>query len=155
MKSPVRFNIKSGYTLIEVLIVVAIVAVVVGMSMVIGFNAVPQTNVASERDLLVSYLISARGRAIANVDQKAQGVRVTPTTLVIFEGSVYASSSSNRTITRTSNITIKDQTGTTTFDTIFKQLSADLLTSTSTITLSESGTDDQIVTVNQFGGLDW
>lgn len=160
MTSPRLFNtnkrVSGGFSLIEILVVIAILSVVLGIGSIYGFSAIPQSGIISERDSLAAFLISTRGKALANVDEEPHGLRITPDSFIIFEGDTFnASDPDNQTIDRTSEVTIEDDSSNTTFDVIFKQLSGDVADGDGNITLSQDGAEDQAIAINAFGGIDW
>ena len=87
------FSRKRGFTLLEVMIVIAILAVVMGATMSSGFGFYTSQSLMGERDGLVSLLRHARGRAMNNTNQSNHGVYVSTSTnqYVLFQGDSYAS----------------------------------------------------------------
>ena len=79
-------NYKNGFTLIEILVVIAVLVVIIGFSMVVDFSSFKGNTFISERDTIVSALQRARSRAMANLGQTTYGVCFTSPNYVIFKG---------------------------------------------------------------------
>jgi prepilin-type N-terminal cleavage/methylation domain-containing protein len=140
---------KRGFSLIEMLVVLGLVALVAGASVSIAFNSVGRSSVLQERDYLVSLLHAQRGAALSNIDESPHGLHIASSTYVLFKGSSYnASDPANRSV---SHGTLAF-TGTT--DIIFAQLSGDVLTGQGTLTLAGSG-QTQSIDINAYGQIDW
>src|SRR3989338_10732200 len=86
---------KSGFTLLEVMIVVAILAIIMGATMSSGFGFYTNQSLIGERDGLTSLLRHARGRAMNNTNQSSHGVYISTSTnqYILFQGASYASRS--------------------------------------------------------------
>jgi prepilin-type N-terminal cleavage/methylation domain-containing protein len=93
LKSYGANELVRGFTLLEVMIVVAILAVVMGATVSSGFNFYTNQSLNGERDGLVSLLRHARGRAMNNTNQSSHGVYVSTSTnqYILFQGASYAS----------------------------------------------------------------
>ena len=95
MKSQKHFRINpsnclnTGFSLIEVLIVIALVGIILSMGMLIGQSSIGRSYVYSERDALVSLLTTARAQSLANMNESAHGVYISSTSTTLFEGSSY------------------------------------------------------------------
>lgn len=156
MKSP-KVSIPAnarGFTLFEVLIVTALLGVIIGFSVIMSYSSITRAHVIQERDLLVSLLLSgARARALANVNESDQGVRVTPASFILFEGDNFETSPAKEETSRDSSIAIT-QDGADEFDIVFERLSADVHTGVGTIVLS--GNERTIVfDINEAGRINW
>lgn len=140
---------NAGFTLIEILIVTAIVVILFGMGLFISFDFYRSFLSNSERDLLVGVLEKARNRAMNNINQSPHGVHIASSSYILFQGSVYAPASpSNEPITSNTAIT---KTGIT--DVVFSQLSGDPDT-TGSITLQSSARTD-VININDEGTIEW
>lgn len=82
---------NGGYTLLELLVVVAIVFALVGVALPIGLDFYNQYLLTEERDNLVQVLRKARSEAMANINQKPHGVAFLANQYVLFQGASYAS----------------------------------------------------------------
>ncbi len=145
-----RFS--SGFTAIELLVVVAIIALLAAVGGLIGFDALGRSSVHSERDLLVSLLTSARARALANVNEKGHGIHINLNEFVIFEGTTYnISDPKNRSVGRNTGVTVT--TVPANADIIFNQLSASVVIPVG-ISLTQGGQTDA-VDINSQGRVEW
>lgn len=66
----------NGFSLIELLIVVALIMIIAGFSMTLSTSAIMRSNAADERDFIVALLTESRARALSNVDESAHGVYI-------------------------------------------------------------------------------
>lgn len=96
-------SVHAGFTLIEVLVVLALLGTVLGATLFFTTSTYQRTAFLSERDSLISVLQNARGKALNNVNQRKHGVAIFPvsyTGYVLFEGDTFLSSDiSSRTYT--------------------------------------------------------
>jgi prepilin-type N-terminal cleavage/methylation domain-containing protein len=74
----------AGFTLIEMLIVLALVAVLASFGLVVGVGSYQRSTFRSQQDLLVGALQKARSRALANLGQCNHGVRFTENSYELF-----------------------------------------------------------------------
>ncbi len=79
---------NKGFTLIEILIAVAIMTGVMALGLFLGLDALRGSYSRSERDTVVSLLTEARSRSMANIDESTWGVCVSGANYVVFKGSV-------------------------------------------------------------------
>ncbi len=91
MEGKTSFASPQGFTLIELVIVMAIVSIILTWGLVVSLNAYRQAVLSGERDKIVSILKKARSRALSNVHELAHGVYIDATGYTLFEGSSYAS----------------------------------------------------------------
>ncbi|MEI7719592.1 MAG: prepilin-type N-terminal cleavage/methylation domain-containing protein [bacterium] len=86
---------KSGFTLVEVLIVFGIFALLVGLSLCIDPNNYRGDAFRAEESAIVTLLQTARADSLNNIDQRPHGVALFPSdhkgSYVIFEGKEYVS----------------------------------------------------------------
>src|SRR3989344_8804448 len=75
-----------GFTLIEVLVVLAIIGVIMSFGLIMSLDSYRGYLLRSERDVLVSTLERARSRALNNYYQSAWGVCYTTPNYIIFKG---------------------------------------------------------------------
>jgi len=138
-----------GFTAIEILVVVAIIALLASVGTIMGFDTIGRASVHSERDLFVSLLTSARARALANVNESAHGIQINTNDFTIFEVPLSGVVTNQRVIARSSNITIAVGTSI-----IFDQLRANVSTGVGSYTMSD-GTQTASVIINSEGRIDW
>jgi prepilin-type N-terminal cleavage/methylation domain-containing protein len=82
---------ESGFTLIEILIAMAILVIILGLGYFVGFDFYRNYALHSEKDVLVSVLRKARSQALNNVGASAHGVYIGDSSYTIFYGSSYVS----------------------------------------------------------------
>jgi prepilin-type N-terminal cleavage/methylation domain-containing protein len=87
-----KVNSESGFTLMEMLIVIGLVAVVASMSLFIDINSYRGDAFRSEVNNLGIALQTARADVLNNIDQEKHGVAINPAGYdgyVVFEGDTY------------------------------------------------------------------
>jgi len=140
-----------GFTAIEILVVVAIIALLASVGTIMGFDTIGRASVHSERDLFVSLLTSARARALANVNEKPHGIRIEPSKFIIFERSTYGfADPADREMNRNSFIVSNPATA----EVVFSQLSANVSSGAGQYILSD-GTQSAVIDINSEGRIDW
>lgn len=144
-----------GFSLVEVLVVMALFAIVGGVGLLVSMESYRASSYHSDRALLVTLLQRARVQSLANLcsssgctDGAPHGVHVQSDAYILFEGSSYNSADTNNAVFGADTNTTHSFTG----DVIFSQLSA--TTSATTITLSGGGRTSDI-TVSSEGGISW
>ncbi|MDO8537150.1 MAG: prepilin-type N-terminal cleavage/methylation domain-containing protein [bacterium] len=87
-----KLKARCGFTLIEVMVVVAILVVVFGYTIGAGSNFYTNQALISERDSLVSLLRGARSKSLVNINQLSHGVLINTSTnqYIVFDGASYA-----------------------------------------------------------------
>lgn len=80
---------SSGFSLLELLIVMAILAILIGGGWFLSLDFYRGYIFRAERDLLVQVLIKARNQAMVNLNGSAHGVRIEQGSLILFSGSQY------------------------------------------------------------------
>lgn len=90
-------NNQTGFTLIEIIVVVSLLAAIGGLVALTDFDAWRGYTFRDERDLLISVLQKARSESVNNVclgsvcsDGQPHGVKILPGKYVIFQGQSYA-----------------------------------------------------------------
>ncbi len=87
-------KISGGFTLIEIIVVVAVVALVIGFGTTLDFSAIRINNLQAERSTIVSVLQKAHSRAMANMFESAHGVCYIAPNYVIFRGNLCTATNS-------------------------------------------------------------
>ena len=145
-----------GFTLIELVLVIALVGIIVSFGATMSLSSLSQSNVTQERDLFVTLLLrGARAASLANVNEVSHGVQIDNTNhrYILFEGITYnASASSNRTVPYTNNVLNISNSGGDTI--VFEQLSGNVITGTGTISIS-NGNANQNIIIRDVGQIDW
>jgi prepilin-type N-terminal cleavage/methylation domain-containing protein len=144
---------NSGFTLIEILMVIGIIAVIASFGMLMSMDFYRGFAFRSEQNTLVSVLTKARNKAMANINEKPHGVRVEQGKYIIFEGAAYDPLNPN-------NIEIKaapnvSNNGPVTV--VFEQLSGDVPSAYASevqIILTSEGRSS-VVSLNSLGRINW
>lgn len=151
-------NCRRGFTLIEVLVVIGLVAIIGGAAAYFGLDTYRGYSFHSDRDLLVAALQHARSQAVGNIclgagctEGQAHGVHVESNKLVMFQGTVYNSSDPvNASIDLNANVTGVSPVPT---DIVFTQLSA--TTTGAAINLTDTTGRTSTVTISSEGQIVW
>jgi prepilin-type N-terminal cleavage/methylation domain-containing protein len=70
-------NKKKGFTLIEMLVALAVLAVVIKLGLILSLDFYKGTSYRSEKDVIISVLQKARSQSMNNIDQVRHGVHFT------------------------------------------------------------------------------
>ncbi len=154
-KQPVAHT--AGFTLIEVIVVVAIMGVVLGASLFFTSSQFKRESLHSERRLLVTALQTARSNAMNNVRQTAHGVALYPDGFngyVIFSGSSYASRLVGTETKLSSQYPVVLGSGTP-HEIVFSQLSGDASYDGEIILIDLSSHSSTSVNINYAGKIGW
>ena len=140
---------SSGFSLLEIIIVIAIVAVVASFGASFSMNSISRSSLLSERDLLVSLLTQARAESLANVNESAHSVYIDTDSYVLYEGATYdVGNATNRVVPKVSSAAI---TG---IDTVtFEQLTANV--ASAGIMTVEGDAQSYDIEVNSVGRINW
>lgn len=108
MKSPIISKDKnSGFTLVEILVVLAIVGVIFLAGAFVDLNSLHREILTTEQTILVSLLESARNRAMNNLEHSKHGIHIDEDFFVLFVGSDYTPEDNlNEKTKRNKNISI-------------------------------------------------
>ncbi|MDQ3075641.1 MAG: prepilin-type N-terminal cleavage/methylation domain-containing protein [bacterium] len=143
-------RLRSGFTLIEILVVLGIVGMVLAIGSMVNFDTYGREILTSEHSSLASVLYKARGMSMNNLYSMPHGVHVEPDSYVIFRGSPYSfTNSNNEVLPRNPNIIITPAD----FEVTFAQLSGEP-SATGALTMSD-GTRTKTVTIISGGLIDW
>ena len=90
-----RFNIENnwqGFSLIEILIVMGLLAIIAGFGLVVSLDSYRSYNFRSEQNLIISLLQKARNQSINNINEKPHGLHIDQAakTYTLFQGANYA-----------------------------------------------------------------
>jgi len=86
---------EKGFTLVELLIVLALTSLVSGLSLVLSFGTHRGTVFWDDVELVTNQLYQARAAAIQNKDGQAHGVKIGTKQLITFTGTDYQSNSAS------------------------------------------------------------
>lgn len=143
-------NNRKGFTLIEILIVIAIIAMLMALGLFLSFDSYRRYNLNAECDIVVGVLERARSRALNNMFESPHGVHFSTSTYTIFIGNFYDSSTSTNETIPANRAVLWTPTSTT--DIFFEQLTAS--TTGGAITLKE-GAQSRDITINHEGTIIW
>lgn len=141
-----------GFSLIELILVLALVGVVALFTVPLSLSALSRSAVAQERDLFVSLLLrGARAAALANINEKSHGIHIDNGTkeYTLFEGTDFNTGTNKRTIPFTSD-TISVTGGA---DIVFEQLSGNVANQV-TLNIDNATQSDSII-IRRTGQIDW
>lgn len=141
---------KNGFTLIEILITLAIFGVIINLISGINLNSLERNSLQKERLLIVSLLEKARSLAMANHENSDFGFCYQSGTYIIFKGD---DCDQNNTDEMPANLNIASNPGTTfPSQIIFKRLSGE--SSEENIHLGD-GAQSLDININHVGRIDW
>lgn len=141
---------QGGFTLIEILIAMAIFLLLVGLGLFMSMDAYRGYSFRSERDVVVSLLQKARSRSMANIHQSAWGVCTINSTYIVFRGTAcVAGAATNETLPVSSSATVA---GLLSPGVVFSQLGG--TTTATTVTVTE-GTRVSTISINHEGTINW
>ena len=160
---------EKGFTLIEIMIAVAILLAILSLGLIISLDFYKSYSFGSEKEVIVSMLQKARSQSLNNINQVRHGVHFendSGLTYILFECEA-ATPQCNSYVATAGDIVVHSSFGIsltspiTPFDIIFDQLSGDCIISTTfdcsnenpIIINDENKTDD--VRVNKEGAINW
>ncbi len=154
MKSPNIFTHNTGFTLVEVILVIGILTMLGGFGLFISMDFYRGYSLRASRNTLVSTLHRARSQSLSNIDQSPHGVRIEKTQYTIFEGPTYASRSAalDEVIGAEPTVTIS-ASSTLPIDIIFAQLDGSVAAS-NTVAVG-NGVKTYTISINNEGTIDW
>lgn len=147
-----------GFTLTEILIVMALISVVAGLSTIMSMDNYHSYSFSNERDLIVAVLHKARSQAINNMclgagctDGRPHGVHIVGNQYTVFQGPTFAGRDSavDEIVRANAPVTLTGAT-----DVIFSQLSGSA-SSTASITISDATAHTSTITINSEGQISW
>jgi len=110
-----------AFTLMEILIVISIVSIIAASGSALGTGLYRGSILEKENDFLISVLIEARSRALANLEQKPHGIYIDDSNFIIYSGEFDVESNSNELFGRNQSIGVTPQP----VNISFSQLSGD------------------------------
>lgn len=151
MALPNIYKQNKGFTIIEIIMVMALLAVVLSFGFVIDLKNFQNNNFQTEESKVISILEKARSSAMANISDTSHGVCYDASidSYVIFKGINCTKIDSVRI---PANATITENPGTTFPTFVFARLSGN--TTAGTIHLTDGITSADI-TINNEGTINW
>lgn len=151
MKSPNTLTLDKGFTLVEIILVVAIIAFIGALGVVVGIDTYSRYIFRSNIDKVVVLLQKARSSAINNINEQKYGVYLDTENFVLFRGNGYVSSDSfNYRVEKSETSKVENTCGD---KIIFEQLTGNVVTECK-ITITEGGKISTIE-VNSQGGINY
>ena len=139
-----------GFSLIEILVVIALLSVIAGLGLFMSMDSLRGYMSRSESDVVVSLLQRARSRAVSNIGQASWGVCFIAPNYIIHKGSVCtAGLSTNEVVRSGSGASVS---GLAAPGVTFSALGG--TTTAATITVVQSGRT-AVITLNNEGRIDW
>ena len=139
---------KKGFTIIEIILVIALLALFAGFSVQLTFSALKQNDMEMTRSMLISQIRSAQLNALEQVHDGDWGIHVAPGSLTLFRGTSYATrlSQYDEVVSVPTHIQFSG------LSSIIFTTYTGLPTQTGTITMSSDAFQSQI-TLNSYGAL--
>ena len=140
---------NKGVTLIELLLVIAILAVITAVAVPIGLDFYLSSQLVSETRLLASIFSRARTLAMINNNESSQGVYISPSEFVLFQGGSYAARETSRdnNFPRAAGISIGGPS-----EFVFTALSGRAASSTLTL---NNGRESTAIYINEEGAINF
>ncbi len=140
----------SAFTLLEVILVVAILALLVSAGLSIGIRSFSQQQLTANRDLVVNMLYQAQAYARAGVNDTNWGIRIQPNNqLYLFSGNTFATRDVSEDVIFNLSDTIV-ASGTT--EIVFNRVSG-FPVSTAAISIADGG-ETLPININSIGTID-
>ncbi|MES3005825.1 MAG: prepilin-type N-terminal cleavage/methylation domain-containing protein [Patescibacteria group bacterium] len=136
-----NYHVNKGFTLIEVIVVIALIGIVFSFSSV-GVDSYRRQILETETTKLAGLLQTARNRSMNNVNQSAYGVRITADQFILFHGVV------DEPVPRSTAVVVSGLN-----QIVFDQLSGNT-SNTGTITLSMDANSKNI-NIGANGRINW
>lgn len=153
MQSLLTYRQNSGFTLLELLIVLGISTVIFSLGTAVSVGAYTAYFASAEKQTLVSVLHKARTRALLNVHSTAHGVCYRAPDYILFEGTTCAASASTSEKVRASKFVADSSDLQSTFPAVvFTQTTA---TTTPVDIYMRDGTTVQHIFINEEGAIFW
>ena len=140
---------NKGYTIIEILLVVAIIAIIGATSISMGTGFLTRNNLKNKTNELVSSLAVARISSISGKEDSPWGVNINSSSITLFAGTSYATRDS----AFDQNFSIPSSIDISVVEIVFNKLTGNP-NSTANIVISGSGVDANTVIVNEVGSVD-
>ncbi len=141
---------KRAFTIIEVLISIAILALLLGISMTIFQAMTKQQSLDRDVETAGSYLLRARNQTITGEDGLQYGVHFASTSVTLFKGTTYNSATTSNIVSNFRNPTYMHSINLTggVYDVYFKKLSgAPSATGTIIYRLSSASTTQKLINI--------
>ena len=131
-----------GFTLIEILLTLAILSVLLGLGLFATIEGYRGSVSRSEREVVMSLLERARSRAMANVGQSSWGLCFVAPNYILFKGTVCKEGSFSEATLASEGTVVEGLEGAT-----FAQLSGNA--ASTTVTIKQNGRTEAIFITNE------
>ncbi|OGI64952.1 hypothetical protein A3A95_02255 [Candidatus Nomurabacteria bacterium RIFCSPLOWO2_01_FULL_39_18] len=150
------YKTKQGLTLIEILVVVAIIGIIISFGMSIDLNAFRRDTFQAEESTIVALLGKARSRAMSNMFDTAHGVCYIAPNYIVFRGTCVAGIPTNELTPANAAIaTASDFSNPAKFPSVvFNRLAGTVTGSTIDITVTDGLKTEHII-INNEGTINW
>lgn len=151
MRLPSKYNYTKGFTLIEILITLAIILTLAGTGLIFGLQQYRFYVLQYETDNIISMLRSARSKAMNNINDSNHGVYFNTNNYIVFQGSSYDSRNAayDEILQKSPIINITGET-----EIVFKKLRGDTSTGSGEVNIS-NGAKTKTITLNDEGRISW
>lgn len=138
-----------GFTIIELLMVIAIVAILGATIIPLSANFLVRSNLENKTNEVVSHLRTAQINTLAGKEDSQWGVNITSTQIILFKGSSYAARDStfDQIFSIPGSVTITQD------EIVFSKLTGNP-DATASLTVIAGGAGSKTVTVNEVGTVD-
>ncbi|OGI57594.1 hypothetical protein A3B85_00780 [Candidatus Nomurabacteria bacterium RIFCSPHIGHO2_02_FULL_37_13] len=149
-----NYKTKRGFTLVEIIIVLAIMGIIISFGMIIDLNVFKTNILQAEQSTIVATLEKARSRSMSNMFTSAHGVCYIAPNYVIFRGRTTCEPTTETDEIIPANTTVATASNfSTTFPIIiFDQLSGNTTGATIHIT---DGIKSADIMINNEGAINW
>ena len=141
---------QKGFTLIEILVVIAVIGVIISFGMAIDLNTFGSDTFRAEQSTIVSVLERARSRSMSNAFDSAHGVCYIAPDYIIFRNGTCAISATSESIRANTNIAGNPSTILPTI--VFSRLTGNTISTTFHIT---NGIKSADIIINDEGTINW
>ena len=141
---------KKGFTLIEIIVVIAILVVVISFGMIVDFSSFSSSTFQNEESKIIALLQKARSRSMSNMFNTTHGVCYIPPDYVIFRGNTCVAGESIP-----ANTNIASNSSTSFPAVIFSQLTGNTTSATDIIIHLTDGIKGADITINNEGTINW
>jgi prepilin-type N-terminal cleavage/methylation domain-containing protein len=140
----------SGFTLIEVLVVMGILTIITSLGYLVTVDFYKSYAFNAERDTIISLMQKARAQSLSNINQAGHGFYVNGNNYIVFQGLNYANrtSSYDQALSISPGISVSPQP----FEADFGQISG---TSSSLSLVLTDGKRSETISLNSEGQINW
>jgi prepilin-type N-terminal cleavage/methylation domain-containing protein len=140
-----------GFTTIELLLVIAIVAIFAGMSLFFSMDSLRGYQIQSQKEEVLNLLQVARQKSMSNINEKAFGVRLESSKATLFESPFVLNAASNYVVNLSGDVSISSAG--LPYEVVFSRLSG--TTNSTSFKIQNSASTVLTISINEHGGMDW